>query len=110
MTDNEIIKALEEVIFMADNNTYTFSQIVEMAEIKHKSEVENILKQKYPYKLIVTDFEKDIDSEFYISDNLMDDIYQLLCTHCKKTDRNTNLPYIIQKKDILDKTTDNARS
>lgn len=81
-----------------------------MAEIKRKSDIDSILRKTHPFRLTVTDIENEKDTEYYINDNLMDEIYQLLRTRYKETDQITNLPYIIQEKDILDKTTEEIKS
>lgn len=41
----DFVNIIGGMIFMIDNNKYTFSQIVEMTEIKHKSEVDSLVKK-----------------------------------------------------------------
>lgn len=79
-------------------------------EVEFKSKIDNVLKQTHPFKLRTTNIANGKDTQYYISEKLMDEIYQLLRFRYKENDQVTKLPYIIQEKDIVDKTPDEIKS
>lgn len=67
-----------------------------------------LIRPSHPYMLSLTD-ENDEENIFYLDECIIDELYLLLRDYNKKTNPETNLPYIITGKTFSEKSVDELR-
>lgn len=77
--------------------------------VERENEISNIIKQTHQFKLSLVDLEAEREVQYYITEEMYDEIHHFLQSFYKKIDKIKQLPYIIPRKDIEDKSNDEIR-